>query len=114
MRAVPIAGGLLPIPPGLAAKVMRVGELSIPGVPVFILTTSGPLLQVGLLAPKTSSWPVRNAIYQRVLPMCSYLRLVNTIYSVLRQYHRHYYKRSVTWAAIYIVNTRGTIDICIQ
>ncbi len=53
---------------------------------VSTLTTGGALLQAGLPGLKTLYWLVQNAISQKVPRMCSYLRLVNTMYSLSLQH----------------------------
>lgn len=97
----------MPVLPGLAVKVTQAGGPTIPRVTASTLTTSDPLLQAGLPALKTLSWLAQNAIWQKVLRMGSYLRLVYTLKSVPRKHHATYYhKVDYFQAAIYIVNTR--------
>lgn len=102
-----IAGGPLPVPPGLVVKATQAGGPMIPKVTASTLTTNDPLLQAGLPALKTLSWLAQNAIWQKVLRMSSCLRLVYTLKSVPRKHHATYYLEvDYFQAAIYIVNTR--------
>ena len=82
-----IAAGLLPIPRDQVSKVTGHGELMIQMVNLFTLTIVSPSVRVDCRLLRMLSCPVLSVICQKVLQMCSYQRLVNTLLIIWRQHN---------------------------